>query len=95
VAPHYSPYAVHIGYLFLKQKLTTTEAEALGRVLEERPDSVEAYRQRAKVHKRNGDRTEAIADLSAAIALTPGNAELHLRSRLVNLRICLIDRINR
>ncbi len=77
--PHTVPYKAHLGYLFLLQRMNTTEVDALSRVLEEQPNNVDAYLQRAKVHSRNGEWAKAIADLTSAIELVPGDAELYYK----------------
>ncbi len=69
---------------FVRQGRPRLAIEALGNVIERRPDSVSAFLKRAELHRTGGDADAAIRDFSAAIRLEPGNtkallarAELH------------------
>ena len=58
----------------------------LNQVIEAQPERSEAYRQRAKIRRRLGDKEGAIADYTKALRLTPA-AELYLARALVWLSL--------
>lgn len=61
---------------YLGQREIDRSMELLDRTVKDYPTYVPALELRASVHRRKGDKAEAIADLEAALALLPRNARL-------------------